>query len=127
MAPLKEGGFTLIESLVATGILSMIVVGIMASFMVQSASNTRSEQRMEATAVAAQTMEFLRLDDPETMPDSGMIGPQLVNLNDREYEVYTSYCTKNNYCDDSSRHLLIQVFLDGREVYDVETVYTQLR
>jgi len=71
-------------------------------------------------------MEFLRLDDPETMPDSGTTGPQLVTLNGREYEVYTSYCTKSGYCDDTARHLLVQVFLDGREVYDVETIYTQL-
>lgn len=124
---MKERGFTLVETLVAMGILSMVVVGVLASFMVQSASNTRSEQRTEAVAVAEQTLEFLRLDDPETMPDSGTTGPQLVNLNGREYEVYTSYCAQSGYCSDTARHLVVQVFLNGREVYDVETIYTQLR
>ena len=127
MATVNARGFTLLETVVALGILSMVVVGILASFAVQGATNTRSEQRIEASIVAEQVLEFLRLDDPELMPTSGAVGPQLVTLNGRGYEVYTHFCTKAEYCQDTARHLLVEVFLNGRRIYDVETIFTQMR
>ena len=127
MATVNQRGFTLIESLVALAILSMVVVGVMGSFSVQIVANTASEQRMEATNAAEQVIEFLRLDDPELMPNSGTVGPQLVTLNNRGYEVYTKFCTRAEYCNATARHLLVEVFLDGRRVYDVETIFTQMR
>ena len=127
MATLNERGFTLVESLVALAVLSMVVVGVLGAFSVHSLANTASERRMEATNAAEQVIEFLRLDDPELMPSTGTVGPQLVTLNRRGYEVYTQFCTRAEYCTDTSRHLLIEVFLDGRRVYDVETIFTQMR
>ena len=66
MATVSDRGFTLAETLIALGILSIVVVGVLAAFSVQSATNSRSEQRTEATAAAAQVVEFL-LKDPSPL------------------------------------------------------------
>jgi prepilin-type N-terminal cleavage/methylation domain-containing protein len=124
---MNERGFTLAEALVSLVILAVTSTAIMTSFMAQTTSNTRSEHRVAAAKAAEQVLESLRMDDPGSMPSSGVVGPQLVTVNERQFEVFVSYCANPNLCDTRARHLLVEMYLNGRRVYDVETVFTQLR
>jgi type II secretory pathway pseudopilin PulG len=123
----RERGATLVEALVALAILGVALTGILPSFITQLQSNTRSEERTSAVVAAQLVMDFHRLEDPEAMPTTGTSAPQLVTIGGLEYEVTTRYCVEPAFCGDESRHLVVEVHRLGRKIFDVETVYTQLR
>lgn len=123
---MNERGLTLIEALVALAILGIAAVAIMPAFMTQLDSNRRSETRSGAVTASQQVLEGLRLADPASLPTTGAGAPQTVTVGDRTYEVTTFYCLQAALCDARSRHLRVEVSHDGRVVYDVETVFTQL-
>lgn len=120
-------GFTLVEAIVAVAILTVMIVAVLSGFASQTASNARSERRTAAVSAAEQAIEFLRMEDPATMPDTGVVGPQAIVVNDRQYEVYTRFCVDTTLCKEHVRHITVEVQLDGSKIYDVETVFTQLR
>lgn len=122
-----EKGATLVEALVALVILGVALAGILPSFTTQLHSNARCEQRSGAVSAAQQVLDALRLEDPAAMPMIGTSAPQLIMVGELQYEVITRYCADNTYCNTESRHLIVEVQRDGRTIYDVETIYTQLR
>jgi prepilin-type N-terminal cleavage/methylation domain-containing protein len=120
-------GFTLLESLVAMGLLAIMLASLVPVLFVFLKANTRNEVRSGAVAAAQQSMEELRQQDPTTMPDEGATEPQVVSVDRRDFEVVRWYCLAPEYCGDDSRHVLVEVNLGGKTVYSVESVYTQLR
>jgi len=120
-------GFTLIEALCATAILGIALVGILPTFTTYVDSNTMSEERSGAMAVGQQVLEQVRLDDPADLPESGSSDMTLVAVGQREYEVVTHYCVESGYCDDDSRHIVVEISFGGYEVYSLESVFTSLR
>jgi hypothetical protein len=94
--------------------------------MAQLDANHRSEERSGAVRAIEQVMESLRMQDPASLPDTGSSPPQLVVVGGREFEVVTHYCVKPEYCDTSARHLEVEVSHEGRKIYAIETIYTQL-
>jgi prepilin-type N-terminal cleavage/methylation domain-containing protein len=121
-------GSTLVESLVALAILGIVAAGVLPAFTSQLDANRRNEVRSEAILAAQQSMEALRILDPQSeIPSGGSSAPRLVRVDDREFEVVTHYCEREDLCDTNARHIRIEVWFDERVVYDVETVYTQLK
>jgi prepilin-type N-terminal cleavage/methylation domain-containing protein len=120
-------GFTLLEVLVAMGLLGMLLAGVVPVFFSLMAVNTRNEERSGAVAAAQQVLEELRQQDPGTLPDSGSTGPHVVPVDRRAFEVTNWYCLASEYCDDNSRHVLIEVRYGGRTFFSAESVLTQLR
>lgn len=122
-----EAGVTLVETLAAIAILGVIVTGVMAAMVAHTDTNTLNEVRTGAGIAAVQVLESLRLEDPETLPAAGASAPVLVTLQGRDYEVVTHYCERPEHCSPTSRHVRAEVLLDGRQVFDAETVFTQVR
>lgn len=123
-------GFTLVEALVAIAILGLTGLAVLPAFMSHLDANTRSELRSDAIGAVHQRMEWLRLQDPDDMPTGGSPDSQFVTIGGREYEVRTHYCLRSEYCppgSPGSRHLTVEIYFEERKIYDVETVYTQLR
>jgi prepilin-type N-terminal cleavage/methylation domain-containing protein len=120
-----DAGFTLVEALLAIAILSIAAVAALPAFVTQMESNHRNEARGEAVTAAEQVLEGLRLARPDEMPSGGRVGPDWILVGDREFEVFTDYCAKPQYCSTGSRHLRVEVRWQNRKVYDVETVYTK--
>lgn len=58
---MRARGFTLVDTLIATLLLSLGVAGLMAVQMVQIGAGLRSRQLAEATALAQQQLELLRV------------------------------------------------------------------
>ncbi len=124
MAAMNQRGLSLIEALTALAILAMAAVAVIPAFMSQVAANTRSEHRFGAIAAAEQVLESFRLVAPRTLPDSGTEPARSIWISGREFTVVTTYCETPAYCGSDSRHLYVEVALDGRVIYDAETVYT---
>ena len=123
---MSEKGFTLFEALVAIAILGILLAGIAPTFFTYLDANDLSEERTGALAAAQEAMEQLRQLDPAGMPQSGTSPMQVVSVGDRDYEVQTLFCTSSQFCNDDSRHLLIEVSYGGRTIYSVESVFTAL-
>jgi len=118
---------SLVEALLAIVILGMALASVTQAFMTQRKVNEMNELRSGAEAAAQQVMERLRREDPASMPSSGASSPETIVVDGRGYQVVTRYCLDAGYCGAGSRHLRLEVSFAGRSLFDVETVYTQLR
>ncbi len=127
---MKSRGFSLVEALIAMAILGLIAVSVLPAMMTQLRASSRNEIRTAAAGTAQLRMESLRLVDPVSLPTGGAPDTETVTIGRHEYEIKTFYCRNAEYCPPTnpfSRHLTVEVYLAGQRVYDVETVYTQLR
>ena len=120
-------GFTLVESLIAMAIMGIALAGVLPSFIHNLDTNTSSERHSDAVAVAQQVLEQLRVEDPTLMPTSGSSDIQILTVGGRDYEVVERYCDITAYCTSASRHIIVEVSFAGREIYELETVFTQLQ
>lgn len=123
----KAKGLTLVEVLVALAILALIGP-VLAGFIGYLRINTRAEVRSQAVTLAQERLENLRLVNPQTLPTRGC-QEETRSRGGRTYTVRTCYCENPGLCGAGARHLVVRVFLSGETapVYQVETVYTQLR
>ena len=120
-------GATFVEALVAIVIVGMAAAAMLPAFMTQLDANTRSGQRTGAVSAAEVELEDLRLGDPELMPSSGSSSPQMIVVGDQAYQVTTFYCERSELCGDTTRHIRVEVRLNGETIHEVQTVFTQLR
>ena len=120
-------GFSLIEAVIAVAILGVLMAGVIPAFMSNLSINGQSERRSEAVALAQQTLETLRGTNMSSLPMSSSTS-KTVQVNGRPYGVTTYYCRMAVYCrQGSSRHLAVEIQVSGKKVYEVETVYTNLK
>jgi len=124
---MRDKGFSLLETVVALGLLSALLVAVLPSFFVMMHANTRNEERSAAVGAAQMMMEQLRQQEPASMPSSGSLPPQVVQIDRRDFEVVKRFCTTPQFCGADSRHVLIEVNYGGRKVFSAESVYTTLR
>ncbi|NLF25020.1 MAG: type II secretion system protein [Deltaproteobacteria bacterium] len=124
----RVAGFTLVEVLVALGVLALVTSAVAPSFLRFMHYNTRTEIKTEAIQAAQRVLDELRLSDPRTLPTSGSTPSETVMVGGRSYDVTVSYCENATYCpSENTRHLTVDVVYKGEQVYEVETVYTRLR
>ena len=124
---MSSKGMTLLEVLVAMAIVGIAMTSIAPAFVTCLDTNTRNEVRSGAVAAAQSVMEGLRRQDPATLPMSGVSSPQQVSVGNRNYEVVASFCVVADFCGSGSRHVIVEVNLNGRLFYSAESVFTQLR
>lgn len=124
---MNEEGFSLVETVCALGLLSIVLLGIVPTVQVLMRANTISEQRSNAVAAAEEVMEALRQQSPSSLPTSGSSPVQTVTIGKRDYEVVAFYCKRSQYCNDDMRHIVLEVGYAGQNVYIVESVYTRLQ
>ena len=91
----NERGMTLVEATVAVAILGFAVSGIMSAFMTLVDASGNMERRSMAIPASQQVLEALRLQDPEFMPNSGSVPPQLISVGSQQFQDVVSYCTNN--------------------------------
>lgn len=121
-------GFTLVEVMVALTIFALVSASMMGAFLQQSRFNTLSEQKTEAIAAAQLVMDEIRVMDPASLPGSGSWEPEEIEIGDRVYQVRASFCERAELClSNSIRHVTVSVEHNGRPMFEVETVYAQLR
>lgn len=122
----SERGVTMMEMLVSVMLFGVVSLGVCKAFIFNLRFNTLSEQRTDAIMAAQQRLDVLRLQDPATMPSSGT-QTQNTTIGRFTFEVRTIYCSPNTYCTTNSRFISIQVLKNNQQVYNVDSVYSQLR
>lgn len=127
MSERSESGSTLVETVVALFLLGLALTGILPAFSTILQTNTRCENRSNAVAAAQQVLDALRIEDPETLPISGASAPQLLTVGGDEFEVITRFCVVASLCSPTRRQIVVEVQRSGSKVFDVETIFAQLR
>jgi type II secretory pathway pseudopilin PulG len=124
----SEKGFTIVESLVSMGVFSVGILGMLSAFTTAVRFNHVYERKSAAVYAAQQALDELRVSDPSSLPTSGTTS-QTITINSKPYTVQTIYCPLGGtYCAaTSSRYLRIRVSRDSLQLYEVDTVFTQLR
>jgi len=124
---MNSRGYTLVEALAAITILGIALAGLLPSFITYLDTNTLSEERTEAVAVAQEAMEALRQAEPGDLPETGNSAVELVTVGNRDYEVVERYCVVDTLCGADTRHVIVEVSYGGQTIYSLESVFTQLR
>ena len=123
---MNSKGFTLLESVISLGILSITLVGMLPAFQTFMDANSLSEERSNALAAGQEVIEALRHKDPSSLASSGSSPIEAVQVGSHEYEVVTHYCLNSSYCGSDIRHITVEVSFAGKIVYTIETVFTRL-
>ncbi|MCP3982236.1 MAG: hypothetical protein GY716_23265 [bacterium] len=118
-------GFTLLEAVVALGLLLLVTLALLPAFLTQMDAGTHSATQSEAVTASQQVLEALRLEEISTLPSTGSASPETVTVGQADYEVTTHFCVRSEFCDGTTRHLVVEVKHEGTKVYDVETVFTE--
>jgi len=124
----KESGYTLIEVIVAMGILATVISYSSVSFVTHLSANHRGEIRSEAAQAAQTVIDELRGEEVGDLPQSGSSPSRDIQVNDnRTFKVDVAYCTDSSLCAiGSARHLDVEVTYREEVVYRTETVFTAL-
>ncbi len=122
-APFGQGGFTLLEILVALGMLSILISLSTALFMVNLRNNMNTQIRYEAIQAAQRVLDELRFEDPSTLGD---LTHQDVVIGDRTYGVDIEYCAIDDICFSTDmRHIAVDVSYRNSVVYETDTVFSK--
>ena len=124
----KEAGFTLLEVMISMLVFAVVMAGMGPAFIAQIRHNTQSEIRTEAMGAAQIRLDQLRLAAPSTLPASGSSAPLDVAVGSRTYRVVSSFCENATFCTSvNNRHITVRVTYNDDQVFETQTVYTQLR
>lgn len=120
-----ERGFGLVEAIVSLVILGVMLTALIPAFVSNIEFNTTSQARTGAVAVAQETMDGLRAVG-EDWPASGTETEV-----DTSSGTYTTRLVHGQHCDgeqcfDGARRVSVTVSQNGRQLYQVETVFTTL-
>jgi len=125
---LNKKGFTLLEVVFSLALFGLTISALSPAFLSYLEYISDSELRTEAVAAAQQVLDDLRFEEPPDMPLSGSDDAVDITIGDHTFEVVVTYCAEASFCvSNNTRHLSVDVTYFDREMYHVETVYTQLR
>ncbi|MBP9837860.1 MAG: type II secretion system protein [Proteobacteria bacterium] len=125
---LQNKGFTLLEVMASLLIFSLVVAGMGPAFIAHEKYNTESQIRTDAIAAAERALDLLRYQNPTSLPTSGTSAATDYIINGKTYSVFTVYCLTSTYCQSpNNRHITIRVKYKNKQVFETETVFTQLK
>lgn len=122
----RQRGSSLIETLVALSILATALLFIFSALNSFSLINSRNQTRTNAAVAARTLLEELRFGDPAALPDTGS-RTSAASVGQHQFTIVTQFCVNTSYCDDNTRHVVVSIQENGRQVFETETVITQLR
>lgn len=125
----KQKGFTLIESLAAAGLFLIISTFTASSITQYIRMIHQYEERGEAVMATQRVLDEIRVTDPTTMPTGGQVSYTNVTQGTRTYRIEATYCPSGTtYCTSNNvRHIRGAAYLNGTKLYEVDTLYSQLR
>ncbi|MGR3273747.1 type IV pilus modification PilV family protein [Acaryochloris marina NIES-2412] len=123
-----DKGLTLVEALVSLLIFFVAAASIVPVFLNYTVSTINNERRTGGIAVAQQVLDGLRQLDTTTLQATGSDTLTDVSYLGKTYTPIVTYCQNPAFCTNpDSRHITLQVFHNGDEIYQAETVFTNLQ
>ncbi len=124
----NEAALSLIEAFAALFVVSFSALPFAYAYQTHFDFNTKSEHQSGAALAAQIVLDKLRAEDFTIIPRSGNGPTEQVKIGRANYSVQLGYCKMGKYCTSNSvREIRCTVLLNGNKVYEVDTVYSQLR
>jgi prepilin-type N-terminal cleavage/methylation domain-containing protein len=143
MSKKTDGGFSLIETMIALTTLGVCLAYAMPLFLFAKINNSKSEIRTGALIVSQRVFDNIRSQKMKDLPktDSAtVLNP--VNMSSitsqeklmtyamgRQYQTKIIYCedltTNPTVCSDRYQQFKVEVSFNGTKVYDLQGTYTQ--
>jgi len=123
----SQSGFTMLEILISMVLFGIVSTAMAQAYIGQMRANSRSETRSQALQAATRVLDYTRTLDPASLPSSGSSSPQTVQVNDKSFIVTLYYCRLAALCSATSRNVAAEVYYRNNKVYEVSTVFAQLR
>ncbi|MFN8391224.1 MAG: type II secretion system protein [Bdellovibrionota bacterium] len=116
-------GFTLLEVLVALGILVTMISVASSMFMFNLRNNMRTQLQYEAIQAAQAVLDELRLVDVKTLTGTKN---EDITIGKRTYAVAVRYCELDEYClSDDIKHITVAVTYNDQQIYETDTVFSK--
>lgn len=124
---MKTRGLSIIEVVIALVILTIVLAGLLPSFIGNLQINNRTELRGTAVSIAQRELEQLRRQNLAAISNTTTTtqAPKDVVQDGRTYQVSTRFCVDTSRCTGNARQIVVQVSYKGSKLYELETVYTQ--
>lgn len=119
-------GFTLIEMLVAMGILAVVTTVLLGGMLSTVSLNSKSEQTTQAAVAAQRTIDGIRATDPASLPSTGSSAPKTITIGGQTYTVTLTYCNPADYCTVNARRIRADVTLNNKVIFTAENVLTSV-
>ena len=124
---MNEKGFTMLEVLVSLTIFAIISTGLAQAYVVQLRSNTGSEIRAQGVQAVQRALDQLRTQDITALPTSGTGSAENIVVDGKTFAVTVTYCPIATYCSTSQRSVRARATFRNKIIYEVDTVFAQLR
>lgn len=127
----REQAFTLIEVLVALGILGIVMGTVMSALLANTSLNAQVSRKAEAVRISEEIMEGYRQQtDYKTLQATDL--ESSVTRQGQQYKVVTDFCPtdlsteikKALPCTQSSVYIRVEVSNGGKLLQRAETYYT---
>jgi Tfp pilus assembly protein PilV len=142
----REQGLTLVESIVSATVFTLTMTGIGSIMVQQQIGGLDSQIKSGGVVAGQQVLDRLRqvpieklpssLTSPVTVPPTNYTenfsttynNSQPITVAGRSYSATVYYCQDGTtYCDNNTRQIRVEVAYNGRTVYAISTVYTNLQ
>lgn len=120
---MRDGGFTLIEALVAMVVLTVVLSCVIPMFLGNTRMNTQSERRARAASAVENVLDDLRAQTINTR--SGTQDVSTV-VGGQTFTVRLTYCRLPQLCTDNSRMVTATALLGAVSYYEAETVFSEV-
>ncbi len=122
----KVLGLSITEALIALMIFGIGLAVIAPIFVSNSRINRQQEVRTGAVAAAQQVLDTLRFRNFGQWPASAT--EQQIDTDMGVFNATINWCESGGDClaITGTRHVTVSIQFNGKQVYEVETVYTQV-
>ncbi len=120
-----EKGIGLIEALMALVVIIIATATILPTFISFAKANTASDIRTGAVDAAEWVLERYRFEEISQLNRDDY--EETILVSSREYEVLTTFCEDQSFCDDQTVQIVVEVSYNDKIYYKVQTVYTDLK
>ena len=126
----NQSGFTLLEFIVSMGILSFAISGFLSSSISMSKMLSNGDIQSKAILVAQEVLDEVRLYDLKSLTTTNHSDSAInITIDGVTLSAIVTYCKNSTFCPPTSsndvRHINVDVYFQGKKVYDIETVYTK--
>lgn len=122
----RDGGFTLVETLVTISVVAVALMALLALMSGVFNLNQRADAQGQAVLLAQREFDRLKRITPSLLPTAGT-QQDSVTYAGRAFTLRRTYCPSSVYCTANQRGVQLDVLSGAAVLFSAQTVYTELR